>query len=239
MIGQYIKQRLKIWIQIALSFLLMFLIYSKAMDFAAFWSGFAFLIVSLIVFRFMDDAGSVTLDRENHPERDYLSASNYRSFLTITSVITLVFLLSVLLVYPDILWLVASLIFMSVILYLLFHRSSSIMTLIPLLKYPILLWCVAELTSANSDLGLMISSFFMMLFYDINDEKNDNSLTLSNSIAVILIGILVFQPWLNWFFVILIIVPVAILLLFSKSLYLKYLPILYYPFCSLFITLYT
>ena len=239
MIRSYIKQRSIIRIQIALSILLLFLIYDKAMDLVDLLNGFVFLIISLVVFRVIDDAGSVTLDRVNHPDRNYLSPSNYKSFLTITCLITGFFLVILFIIYSNVWWIIATLIFGSLLLYLLFHRSAPIMSIIPLLKYPTLLYCITLIAGTYSDITLTSSSFLIMLFYDVNDERNVDSLMLPNIIFALLIGLLVFQPWLNWHIIVFIIIPIVMVVLFSKSLYLKYLPIVYYPICSLLITLCT
>lgn len=238
MIDLYLKSRLKFWQLFALSILFSFLIYDSRFELKFTLINFFLLLTSLIVFRLIDDAGSVTIDRDAHPERTYLNDENYSSFLAVVFITTILFLFLLSILRPS---LVISMIFFiigSIILYLIFNKSKTVMAVIPLLKYPFLLWAISSMDSGNVGFTISIASFFIMLFYDLNDDEKTRGFIL-NFLCITVISLLIFPPWDGSYFGLLSIIPVSFVIWKSKSSFLKFIPLLFYPICYLLISLLT
>jgi hypothetical protein len=187
-----------------------------------------------MVFRLIDDAGSVTLDRENHPERIHLLPKNYKHFLIATIITTIVFLFALYISFTKSFLLVTGLIVVSAFLYVIFHRNKIIISLIPLLKYPILLWCLISLSYEVDAILICLSSFAIMLMYDLIDDEDEKKRKLvRNVIGITICSILVFQPWLKASLLVFTILPIILVFTLNETSYLKYLPVIYFPILSL------
>jgi hypothetical protein len=238
MIGNYIQQRLKPVQFLLLAIFLYLLVYPVQAQWTDVVSDALFLFVSFIVFRFIDDAGSVTIDRINHPDRTYLSAKNYTSFLVVTILLSTCYAAAVFIYDRSMIVVIPPLMAGSVLLYLFSHKSGVMMKVIPLLKYPLLLLCISASNVDSSEILVVWSSFLIMLIYDlIDDRKEQGDQRIILLILIIACGMLVFQPWHDWIWILFIIPPIVIVLMFSKSKLLKYLPILYFPLSILIKTL--
>lgn len=190
----------------------------------------AFLFASFIVFRFIDDAGSVAIDRREHPERTYLHAQHYPLFLGWTIVLALVYLLAVLLSDARAFYVLTALITVSAGLYIIFRERKFLLELVPLLKYPVLLWCLSLCSMDPSIVAPIVATFFIIFTHDILEKVHAGKLNLLWGIVPLIIsGLLIFRPWNDlaglWF-----ILPALFLaFVFQRSKNIKYLPVLYYP----------
>ena len=92
MIKHYLHTRLKPFSFLVLSILfsLMFNVPEDSLKVKLF--KVLFLMLSFLVFRLLDDAGSVQYDRNIHSDRSYLSPSNYPTFIRFTAVSCLAYL---------------------------------------------------------------------------------------------------------------------------------------------------
>ena len=107
------------------------------------------------------------------------------------------------------------------------------MMIIPLIKYPVLLWCILRFEISTDAILLSSSAFFMMLVFDINEDKpvNKNRLLIT-TILLFVTGFLMIQPWngnenllVN---AILLLVPFIILIL-PVSRFQRIFPVLIFP----------
>jgi hypothetical protein len=188
-----------------------------------------FLFYSFLVFRLLDDAGSVFMDRLNKPERSYLSIANYPKFLRFTAVNIFIYVggLAIFVSFKD-----ASIIFLFLLIsvgaYLLFKKSEKGLALIALLKYPFLMWCAIGWQNDAISLSLVIASFFLMAAHDLLEKHNDRSYLLG-LLSLVLSGVLIFQIWQNPYTLVHIVPVLLIALIFRKSVIMPIAPILIYP----------
>ena len=235
MIIKYLKYRLKplqflaLAMFMALFCLNVFLTYSSAV------LNFIFLFLGFIVFRFIDDAGSVTIDRIAHPDRTYLTKENYPSFLKIVVIVTILLLTYTTFFLPNSLIVISGFIAISICLYLIFNSNKSIMIFIPLLKYPTLLWCISGLTLVPNRILAILGSFFIMYLYDQLDQQEKPKSDLMILVTCIVCGLLIFQPWLNLYLIGLVILPVSLIIKYSHLKIMKPLVIIYYSLGNLIV----
>ena len=191
MIKAYLHTRLRPWSFFALAAL--FALFDKE---SAHWfvylSNVFFLFTSFLVFRLLDDAGSVYLDRKEHPERTY------------------------------------ALLLSSSLAYVLLSSRAKLIALIPLLKYPILLGCLFNWPVAILSWFLAISSFFLMKAHEQLESKKKSQFIWA-LINLSIAGFLIFPPNQNPFNLFFILGLIFFLLIFRKSNYRPYIPLLYYP----------
>ena len=234
MIKHYLHTRLKPFSFLVLSILFSLLIYSPGMKAVDELSRVLFLMLSFFVFRLIDDACSVSYDRSHHPDRSYLSPENYPTFLRLTAVSCLAYQ-SLLFMYSKEIGLIVSLfIFASLLLYVLFQKQFTVLSLIPLLKYPVLLYCLVFQYASNTLIFICLSSFFIMLSYDLLEDKK-----ISDLKRFVALGALATAGFFTLFSIsfpfapVFILIPLLLVWFFPRWKYLHYLPIAYYPLCIL------
>ena len=238
MIKYYLNKRLKALHFFLLALFMYMFVYDLETIAYEVFKCIGFLFFSFVAFRFLDDAGSIRHDKIHFPERLYLNKEHYSSFLALTGIVVIFYLGFISLYDISLLSVLLVLLVASVLAYIMFQKHSVITKLIPLLKYPVLTWCVAGQSENLEDLILYISTFFIMLMYDMLEEV---PMTLPNRLrnvlGIMICGILVFQPWCNFTNILWMVAPGILALLLYKSPYLKYLPIAYYPVLTLILNI--
>jgi 4-hydroxybenzoate polyprenyltransferase len=166
----YIKIRIHPIQLIGLTLLMSMLVLSPE-DAAETWLfSMLLLVISFIVFRILDDAFSVTIDRKEHPERTYLISTNFKSFKKITAISIGVYLLTVGLMYSKMYFILLLLLVSSLALYYLFGKQILVLKIIPLVKYPVLLYCVSMISWHEVKVEVLIASFLLMAGFDSFDR---------------------------------------------------------------------
>jgi hypothetical protein len=227
---KYAKLRIYPLKLILLAGLLSLMVFRVDDDLLVWLSGTVFLLISLLVFRVVDDAGSVYPDRKDHPERDYLNEKNYTAFLIITSVISLIYLITIWFFEHSLLPYLASLLFVSVLLYMAFRHFPRILMFIPLLKYPVLLFCAGLIASREIPVEILIASFLILYAHDEIELFGKYQEAFRITILLLLVcGILLFPLQDSLTNILLILTPVILLLAFRKKPYLRFMPVLYFP----------
>lgn len=213
MISNYLKTRLKPLSFLALAFLLSLLLTKSNFAF----DKLLFLFYSFLVFRLLDDAGSLTVDRLNKPERSYLTVSNYPKFLRLTLVNIIIYLVILVLFVSYIDALVISIfIIISISAYIYFNNSENAIAIIALLKYPLLMWSAQEWQSDEVSISLSFASFFLMATHDLL-EKKDNVSYLLGLLFLVISACLVFQTWQSPYSIVHVIPVLLIALIFRKN----------------------
>jgi len=238
----YLRLRFNPLRYIILSLLMMMLSISNISSLISysFLNDFTIIFVSLFIFRFIDDLASYRFDRNNNPERTYLSTDNIKVFVILT------LLLFVIYMFANYLWcdnwniLLIFTIFISV-LYSIFINSKYAVTIIQIFKYPFLLYYIQN-SSVNIELILIfIGSYALMLSNDIFENysqrlNSKNFKLIAHYLMLSIIGMLIMQPF-NYeqailLFLIILILPIP-LIYFKRFDKLNELPIVIYPLFKL------
>jgi len=239
MILQYIKTRLIGWKFLILAFLLMLLIFDPSVPYFEWGLGAIFLWVSFLVFRFLDDAGSVQVDREDYPDRTYLTPSKIPKFVRLSLLLMWVYLNTLAFISVRIFAIVCVLVVFSVLFYMIFRKNRLLLSMIPLLKYPVLLGCLSLWLFDTISIPILLVSLLLMVLYELLEKIQFNSFQFWIAIALLLAcGLLLFQPGLRplyWSFVFLIFLIIPLI---NKGRNVQIIPILYYPIVSLILHLY-
>ena len=198
-----------------------------------FMVNFIIIFSSVFVFRWMDDAWSFYLDRENYPERIYVNSNNIRSFFTLGALIYILYQ-SGLFLYSLQLALTMLILFgISFVFYFRFFRNKLIMPVIPLLKYPVFIWCISGFSLSFEVICLSLGAFFIMSAVDlIQKYPSRNDLFIAKLALLGVSGILVFQPFMdkdNILVNILMILFPMLFLLIRRINTLTFFPIIIYP----------
>jgi len=193
---QYISTRFGIVKFTGFAILLTMLGADKLNEMKFFLGNFLFILVSLFVFRLLDDVWSYNLDKINHPNRIYIPNKNIGSFILITIIVAILYQIILFFISTYLGFTILFLLLISNFLYSIFYRNKNLMTIIPLIKYPVLLWCILRFDISTDAILLSSSAFFMMLVFDINEDKpvNKNRLLIT-TILLFVTGFLMIQPW--------------------------------------------
>ncbi|WP_242206508.1 hypothetical protein [Aestuariivivens insulae] len=234
---EYIKIRIDLIKLIGLTILMTILVLSTG-DAGEVWIySMLFLASSFTVFRVFDDAFSVVTDRKEHPERTYLIPQKFKSFKIITSVILGAYLLSIKFLFSDAFLIILLLLISSLVFYLLLRKQLIMLKLIPSLKYPILLYCTSMISSNEVELGILFSSFLLILGFDSFDivKKQSNNIW-KPMFFLFCCSILLFKPWLNYNNILFSIFPLFIIYLIRNKRGVQYFSILYLPIMYFILT---
>jgi hypothetical protein len=236
MLFQYISTRFGILKFTGFAVLLVLLSVTKIPEWQIVAENFIFIFASLFAFRLLDDVWSFHLDRINHPRRTYLSPKNIRSFVIFTVFIFIIYQLGLFLFSWVLAITILTFYLVSTGLYFLFFKKKSIMTIIPLLKYPVLIWCISRFSMSSEVLFLSAGAFFMMLTSDYIGENKVNSALKIKILLILITGILIFQPWIKSFSLIinLFLITIPIFLIAFTSLEEEPIfPVVMFPFLHL------
>lgn len=232
MIFNYLRSRLSARKFFILSLLFALFILKPESTFTAWFVVVGIMLISFLVFRIVDDIGSVHFDRINHPDRTYLLIKNFPIMLVFGGIILGLYLLSLKMYMPAFFFKgIAGFAFLSIIAYSVFGKNNRILPIIPLLKYPVLLWCFTSLFMEVDSFFLLSSSAFIVGSHDtIEKIKSQTNPYFYLSIVLVLIaGLLIFQPW-NKALDVLYILPILISVVgLWRWKYAPYLPLLYFP----------
>ena len=225
----YLKHRVNFFQLFGLAFLLVLLTLSPQSS-NDLGEQITFVFLSLLVFRLLDDLGSVHYDRIHHPHRTYLLPSNFKSMMLVLSLVLITYLGSCFYFDLQLGIILSGFIGVSVLMYSLFGETK-FLAVIPLLKYPVLLWCASYFPTNLSTLLLLLSSAFLLGAFDVLElVRNKPSVFSAGIVLLIVYGVLVFQPWENWFYSGFIIMPLVLAYLCKSKTVLKYIPLVYFPF---------
>jgi hypothetical protein len=185
----------------------------------------AFLLSSLLIFRLLDDLGSIKVDRLDHSERTHLLEENQKTLFNVFGLVSSAYLIVWNYVGFENIYLVGSFLILQVILYVIFQKNITILYILPFLKYPVLLISLTDLTFQYNHVLPAIGSIFLMLAYDtIESRRPIPSILLLLAAGFcflhalplkLLFGALLFPLVIIWFLV--------------DNKYLKYFPLLYFP----------
>jgi hypothetical protein len=234
---EYIKIRIDPIQLIGLTLLMSMLVLSLE-DSAETWLfSMLLLVISFIVFRILDDAFSLTIDRKEHPERTYLNPDNFKSFKKITAIIIGVYLITVGLVYSKIYFILFLLLISSLALYYMFGKQVLLLKIIPLLKYPVLLYCVSIISSNEVEPGILISSFLLMAGFDSFDRVKINSNHIWQPMLLLSCSsIFLFKPWLNYINILYILLPLLLIYIIRNKSIAPYFSIVFFPITFFILT---
>lgn len=232
MIKHYLHTRLRPGAFVLLSIFLSLLVFDPdSTQKTALWNC-VFLLVSFLVFRLIDDAGSIRADRIHHPDRIYLSVDNFPKFCSFTALISLCYLMPLFFLALNIALIVISLMISSIGLYFLLQYRFQLLQFIPLLKYPVLLYCVVASPISMNLWFVCGSSFFIMLSYELLEDKNATwTKRIFTLISLTIAGIFSIYFSSISYASLFILIPLALSILFFRWKYIQYLPIAYYPLC--------
>jgi hypothetical protein len=234
---EYIKIRIYLVQLIGLTILMSILVLSRDDTFDVWMYSVLFLVISFGVFRVLDDAFSVELDRKEHLERIYLISQKFNSFKKITAIIIVIYLISVGLVFPATFLIILLLLIGSLVLYLLLRKQQLAFKLIPLLKYPVLLYCVSMISSNEVELGVIFSSFLLMAGFDSFDNVKRNSNRIWQPMLLLFCcSILLFKPWLNYINILFSVFPLLVIYLIRDKRITPYVSILFFPILFFILT---
>ncbi|MBL4705730.1 MAG: hypothetical protein JKY54_14490 [Flavobacteriales bacterium] len=192
--------------------------------------GIGFLFVSFLVFRMLDDAGSVHLDRVNHPDRTYLNKVSYARFVVLTSIVCTAYLIALCFYSTTALLIIGSLMLVSIVFYLLLGKSKFILPVIPLLKYPVLVWCLFDFTDVSELICVAVSTLFMLASHDLIENIGKKKAAFPMSLLVVFItGYLLYQPWVDALNVLYILPMLVVIRFIGNWKFSQYIPLLYYP----------
>lgn len=232
MILKYLTSRLSLVKFFSLSLLFALFILQVESSFEDWILGAGFLLVSFLIFRIIDDIGSVHLDRINHPSRIYLLEKNISKMIIFGGFVLTLYIISLEIFMPSyFMETIGGFAVGSIIAYLVFDKNKILLPVIPILKYPLLLWCLTSFSIEVEHLLLVFSSAMIMGSHDtIEKIKSYSSIWFFISIILVLTaGLLIFQPWskaLNNLYILPIVILVAALWRWK---YAVYFPILYFP----------
>ena len=226
----YIKIRMHLVQLIGLTILMSMLVLSPKDPLEIWLFSMLLLVISFMVFRILDDAFSVTIDRKEHPERIYLIPANFNSFKKITAIIIGIYLISVGLVFSKIYLTLFLLLISSLALYLMFGNQLVMLKLIPLVKYPVLLYGASMVSSHEVQLEVLLASFLLMAGFDSFDRVKLNSNTIWQPLLFLFCGsILLFKPWLNYIDILFSLVPLLLIYSMRNKSIVAYFSILFFP----------
>jgi hypothetical protein len=233
----YVKIRIHPIQLIGLTLLMSMLVLSTK-DAAETWLfSMLLLVISFIVFRILDDAFSVTIDRKEHLERTYLIPDNFKSFKKITAISIGVYLITVGLMYSKIYFILFLLLISSLALYFMFGKQVLVLKLIPLVKYPVLLYCVSIISWHEVKLEVLIASFLLMAGFDSFDRVKSNPNHIWQPMLFLFCGsILLFKPWLNYINIVGSILPLLIIYLMRNNRIVPYFAIVFFPITFFILT---
>ena len=227
---EYIKIRIHLVQLIGLTILMSILILSMDDALNIWMYSMLFLVISFMVFRMLDDAFSVKIDRKEHPDRTYLNPNKFKSFKKITAIIIGLYLLGVGFVFSSACLIILLLLITSLGLYLLFGEELIVLKLIPLLKYPVLLYCASLISTNEVEIGVLISSFLLMAGFDSFDRVKRNSNHIWQPMLFLFFGsVFLFKPWLNYIDILFSLLPLLIIYLIRNKSIAPYFSITYYP----------
>lgn len=227
---EYIKIRIHVVELVALTILMSILVLTTEDTISEWMFSFCFLGISLFVFRILDDAFSVALDRTEHPDRTYLTPPKFKHFKKLTTLIFLIYLLGLGFIFSTTLTTILILLISSLLLYGLFYKQRLIMTIIPILKYPVLLYCISILAYKELQIEVYLSMLFLMAGFDGFDMVKRNPKQIWIPILFWLAcGILLFKPWLNSINILFCLMPLFIVYCIRKNEFAPYFSILYFP----------
>lgn len=233
----YIKIRIHPIQLIGLTLLMSILVLSPK-DAAETWLfSMLLLVISFIVFRILDDAFSVNIDRKEHLERTYLIPDNFKSFKKITAISIGVYLIIVGSMYSKIYFILLLLLTSSLALYYMFGKQVLVLKIIPLVKYPVLLYCVSMISWHEVKLEVLIASFLLMAGFDSFDRVKVNSNTIWQPMLFLFCcSLFLFKPWLNYSYILFSLVPLFIIYLIRNSRIVPYFAILFFPITFFILT---
>lgn len=234
---EYMKIRIYLVQLMGLSMLMSVLVLSIDNTLIEWLYSILFLVISFSVFRIVDDAFSVEIDRKEHPERTYLIPQRFNSFKKITAIISAIYLISIGLVFPAAFFIILSLLIGSLVLYLLLKKQHLVSKLIPLLKYPVLLYCLAMITSTGVELGVLFSSFLLMAGFDSFDNVKRNSKHIWQPMLLLLCcSILLYKPWLDYINILFSVLPILIIYVIKEKRITPYVLIVFFPITFFILT---
>jgi hypothetical protein len=192
----YLSMRFSVWRFGGLSVLLVFLGYQGPLVWTAELKKLAFVFLSLLVFRWMDDVWSFHIDRIDHPERTYLQTGHLKGMIALGGFLFIVYQTGLFLLTSNAAPIMPGLFAASGILYLISYRNRIAMTVIPLLKYPVMIWILSKLSMNSEVLLLSAGAFFMMLSADLKYGTLKPAVArIIRSGLLLLTGFLILQPW--------------------------------------------
>ncbi|MFT7611576.1 MAG: hypothetical protein ACI9J3_000521 [Parvicellaceae bacterium] len=196
MIFTYLINRSGLVRFILLSVVFSLLIYKPSSSAQEWVTGICFLLGSFLVFRIIDDLGSVRLDRINHPDRTYLNKGNFSKMVMFGSIVLAVYLTTINFLFSEQVVLAVGLLSLgSILSYLLVGKSKVLLAIIPLLKYPVLLWCLMGFPIDVSHLLVAGSSFFIIGSHELIEKMNKKGFVWLTIGSLLVAGIMVFPPW--------------------------------------------
>ncbi len=234
---QYISTRFGLLKFAGFAVLLAMLGVTEIPEWKIFTENCIFIFASLFAFRLLDDAWSVHFDRIHHPQRTYLSPENFGSFIVFTALVFTIYLVGLFLFSWVLAITILILLLVSTGLYVLFFKDNSIMTIIPLLKYPVLIWCISRFSMSSEVLFLSAGAFFMMLTSDFIDQNKSTQPLKYKTLLILLTGILIFQPWILGFNMLIDLVLISITILLVSFTSMKeesVFPVVVFPVLHLF-----
>lgn len=221
MIRDYIASRLRWGEWLGLAILMSLLVHDLQDSWRQWIGSIVFLFISYLVFRMIDDAGSVIADRADHPERPYLSERNYPLFLRYGVTLVIVYAIAMYLWRPVTFLVLGLFLIFSFVLYLLFHRQRKVLEFIVFLKYGVLIWVLGV-----EDWSLIIVAILLMATYELLEDPAYFYLGLA---ALFACGQLLLFDLSAVSSLLLVFLPLPIALIFRRNKFLKYLPIVYFP----------
>lgn len=234
---EYIKIRIHLFQQIGLSLLMTILVLTLDDTFYIWMLSILFLLISFIVFRILDDAFSVAIDRKEHPERTYLNPSKFTSFKKITTISICIYLLSVGLVFSNIYFIILVLLISSLVFYFLLAKQLFILKIIPLVKYPVLLFCVSVISFHQVDPNVLFASFLLLAGFDLFDRLKINSNLIWQPLCCLfLCSLFLFKPWIHDIDMVYSVVPLLLIYTFRTNSLIPYVSILYFPITFFILT---
>lgn len=205
-----------------------------------FWmAGIGYLFISFLFFRLLDDAGSVWVDRVDHPDRKYLDKDHFIYFFRSVIAFGVIYLLLLLSISYLVVLKVGLLLLVSAISYLIFGKDRKVIRYIPLMKYPLLLWAI----SVHTPTEVLLVPFLMMFLFDVlDDEKHQKKRKIYSVLTLSVGSFLAFSSYIErgelLLFLTFSLVPLLVVIPFSRFKVIKYVPLLYYPIIHFILTNY-
>lgn len=235
MIGNYLYTRIRFLEQTLLAMVFSLMLAPLSNIQAISWN-FVFLLSSFIVFRVIDDAGSVIIDRRIHPERFYIHPERFGKFKLFVIVLSLIYLAVLALIDPLYIIFLGTLLSISIPAYLIFNENYRFLQIISWLKYPILLTICG--LKGESNLTVATASLFLIASYDLIEEGKDKKSTFIVGIVITFIaGAILFQAWFNIVYFLIPLGLVGLILLLKKQMRIEYYALILYPIIYILIKL--
>jgi len=202
-------------------------------DWIVLFKNFAFVFVSLFVFRWIDDAWSFYNDRIEHPDRFYILPPYFRNFAMLGLLIYVLYLTALFLYSYYLVQTMLFLFIISTVFYAVFYKNKYVMFIIPILKYPVIIWCISDFSMSNEVLYLAFGSFLMIIAVDFLQEYESGTKGILVKLALLMVtGILVMQPLseITNLFLDVAMITIPLIFLFLKPIKaLVVFPAIYYP----------